>query len=105
LNKRGLFVVEFIGNGKSSRAVVRKGQLRFVERIGVAGHVFTILDEANNKIDNASLWMNGHSFNATDRGEIFGTNFSYFFFRLLKIILFIFADILVFLTLFFSSIY
>ena len=54
LSRPGLFVVEFIGGGISSRALIRKGRLRFLERIGAAGHVFTILDE-DSKIGRAHV--------------------------------------------------
>ena len=47
--------MEFIGNGKSIRAVIRKGSVKFVERMSVAGHVFTVLAEDNSKID--QVWV------------------------------------------------
>jgi hypothetical protein len=62
LKDRGVYVVEFIGNGKSSRALVRKGKLRYLERENAAGHVFTVLDEANKRVDGAKLWMAGHEY-------------------------------------------
>ena len=43
----GVFVIEFIAAGKSSRAVIRRGGFRFTERISVAGQVLTVLDEKN----------------------------------------------------------
>ena len=43
-NKTGLFIIEFIGNGKSSRAIIQKGELYLVERPTIAGHVCYILD-------------------------------------------------------------
>ncbi len=67
---RGVFVVEFIGNGKSSRAVIRKGTLRFLERISTAGHIFTMLDEKNRKVPDASLLLEGHTYTAGDDGTI-----------------------------------
>jgi hypothetical protein len=69
-SRRGLFVIEFIGNGVSSRCIIRKGKLSFVDRVGVAGHVFTILDEEGAKLKNVSLWLNGHEFNADKHGRI-----------------------------------
>lgn len=36
--KSGLFVIEFIGNGTSSRAVIRKGSLALVSRVTPVGH-------------------------------------------------------------------
>lgn len=43
--ERGLFIVEFIGNGISSRAIIKKGRLILLENITVAGHALRILDE------------------------------------------------------------
>lgn len=70
LNKRGVFVVEFIGNGKSSRALVRKGQFTFLEQSTPAGHVFIVLDENNRTLQNASIWLSGHEYKADKEGEI-----------------------------------
>jgi len=70
LSKRGVFVIEFIGNGKSSRALVRKGQLTYLERASAAGHVFTILDEQKAKMNDASIWLAGHEYKADKNGTI-----------------------------------
>eukprot|EP00899_Mesostigma_viride_P029406 jgi/Mesvir1/9650/Mv12142-RA.1 len=45
--RRGVFVVELIGNGVSCRAMVCKGGLRYLERTSAAGQVFTVLTEDN----------------------------------------------------------
>lgn len=70
LARPGVFVVEFIGGGISSRALIRQGRLRFVERVGAAGHVFTILDDAFKPLRDASLWMGGREYLADKEGEI-----------------------------------
>ena len=44
VNKIGLFIVEFMGNGVSARAVVKKGRLSLVHRSTVAGHLCYIID-------------------------------------------------------------
>lgn len=62
LSKPGVYIVELIGGGISSRALIRKGKLRFVERVGAAGHVFTVLDEARNVVTDASIWLGGHEY-------------------------------------------
>ena len=62
LKKRGVYVVELIGNGISSRALIRKGALRLLEKIGPAGHEFRILDENNRLREQASLWLNGKEY-------------------------------------------
>lgn len=70
LNARGVYVVELIGNGKSSRALIRKGKLRYLERPDAAGHTFVILDEANKRVENGRLWLAGHEYAADKDGTI-----------------------------------
>src|SRR6185295_11033960 len=70
LKNPGVYVVDFIGNGKSSRAVIRKGKVRAVERSTSAGHIFTVLDENNNKLKDATIWLAGHDYKANKDGEI-----------------------------------
>lgn len=41
----GLFIVEFVGNGRSARAVIKKGSLSLIFRSTVAGHMLYILDD------------------------------------------------------------
>jgi hypothetical protein len=43
--KTGLFIIEFVGNGCSARAVVKKGSLSLFHRSTVAGHMCYILDD------------------------------------------------------------
>ncbi|HEY3325008.1 MAG TPA: hypothetical protein VGP72_31430 [Planctomycetota bacterium] len=70
LKAAGVYVVEFIGNGMSSRALIHKGRLRFVEHTGTAGHVFTIMDETNKTAPDAHLWLDGHEYKAGVGGAI-----------------------------------
>ncbi|MGE0085880.1 MAG: hypothetical protein AB7S75_15845 [Desulfococcaceae bacterium] len=70
LNRPGVFVLEFIGGGKSSRAVIRKGKLHFVSQITAAGHAFRVLDEKNEFCPHASLWISGHEYKADEDGII-----------------------------------
>ena len=37
-NKVGLFIIEFVGNGKSARAVIKNGSLSLIHRSTVSGH-------------------------------------------------------------------
>ena len=55
----GMFVVEFIGNGKSSRAVIKKGTLNFVHHPTAAGHFCYILDQKRNICKGAKcgIWL------------------------------------------------
>lgn len=70
LSRPGIFVIEFIGGGISSRALIRKGRLRHVERLGSAGHVFTVLDEASRPLKDASIWLGGREYEADKDGVI-----------------------------------
>ena len=49
LDKPGVYVIDFIGNGKSSRALVRKGRLQHLVRTTPAGQAFTVVDEAGQR--------------------------------------------------------
>ena len=70
LEKPGIYVVDFIGNGRSSRALIRKGRLRYLVRTGPVGHVFTILNEKNEQIKDATLWLSGHEYLPREDGSI-----------------------------------
>src|SRR5581483_8029067 len=75
LDHRGVYVIDFIGNGKASRAVVRKGKLQFLVRTGAAGQVFTILNEQNKPVPDATLWLAGTLY-TPDEGHAIVTPFS-----------------------------
>lgn len=64
----GTYVVDLIGNGTSSRAVVHKGRLRHVMRVGAAGHVITILDEVGRPRPDARAWLGDREYLPDARG-------------------------------------
>ena len=66
LNKRGTYVIDFIGNGKSSRALIRKGQLRFLVKTTSVGHAFTVVDENDRIVQDASLLLGSQRYDAID---------------------------------------
>ncbi|MBX3462200.1 MAG: hypothetical protein KF830_03440 [Planctomycetes bacterium] len=70
LREPGTYVVELVGNGISSRAVVHKGGLRHVERTAAAGHLFRVYDEAGAPQPQASIWFGGRDYTANADGEI-----------------------------------
>ena len=77
LNRPGVFVIDFIGNGKSSRTLVRKGKLDFLVQATTAGHRFTVLGEEKQPVEDASIWINGTLYEAGEDGTIrvpFSTN-------------------------------
>lgn len=66
LNRRGTYVIDFIGNGQSSRALIRKGQLRHLVRTTPAGQAFTILDEDDQIVTDARVFLGGQQYDAVD---------------------------------------
>ncbi len=70
LKNPGVYVIEFIGNGMSSRALINKGQLRFVERTGTAGHIFNVFNDSNKPVPAAKIWLDGHEYRADKDGAI-----------------------------------
>lgn len=70
LKEPGIYVIDLIGNGKSSRAIVRKGKLRFVSRNTIAGQAFRVFDENQSALANATIWMEGREYRADDNGQI-----------------------------------
>jgi hypothetical protein len=70
-------VIDFIGNGKSSRALVRKGRLRPLVTTSTAGQLIHVVDDANRPVKNASVWLGGQEYQANANGVIivpFSTN-------------------------------
>lgn len=66
----GVYVVELIGNGTSSRAVVHKGRLQYTQRLSAAGHALRVLDERGNLLRDAHAWFGGRDYAADADGEI-----------------------------------
>jgi len=68
--KRGVWVVELIGNGRSSRALLRKGQLHYLTRSSSAGTALTVLDENYELIKSAHATFAGRRIDPAANGEI-----------------------------------
>ena len=66
----GTYVVELIGGGRASRALVRRGDLRAVTRPTASGLAVTIVDERGQACPKASLSMGGRAYAAGDDGVI-----------------------------------
>jgi hypothetical protein len=66
----GLYILEFIGNGKASRTVVRKGMLQATVRRGAAGSALRVFDEKGAWRKDAAVHYQGRRFTANERGEI-----------------------------------
>lgn len=57
--RRGAWVIEFIGGGRSSRALVRVGQWQVLQQTGPAGDLLLVLDEKNQPVPDAVAWLDG----------------------------------------------
>ena len=70
LDKRGVYIVDFIGGGKSSRALIRKGKLQLVGRVTPAGQRFNVVNESGSLATDASLSIGGRNYSADENGNI-----------------------------------
>jgi hypothetical protein len=69
LSKPGVYVIDFIGNGKSSRALIRKGRLRPISSMTVNGQSITVVDEASKPVPEAKVWLSGNEYKADKTGR------------------------------------
>jgi hypothetical protein len=70
LGSRGVYVIDFIGNGKASRALVRLGKLQYILDPNPAGQGLWVLNDANELIKDARVYIGGHEFKADENGYI-----------------------------------
>jgi hypothetical protein len=70
ITKPGVYVVDFIGNGKSSRVLVRKGRLHPLVAPHPLGLQVLVLNEQRQHVKDASLWFSGVTYKADDKGII-----------------------------------
>jgi hypothetical protein len=60
--RRGAWVIEFIGTGRSSRALLRVGQWQVIQQTGPAGDLLLVLDEKGEPVKDAVAWLDGRKF-------------------------------------------
>lgn len=70
IDHRGVFIVDFIGNGKSSRMLVRKGELKHLVETTPAGQVFRVFNENRKPLLDASVWIAGVQYDPDEKGRI-----------------------------------
>ena len=70
LQKPGVYVIDFIGNGKSSRAVIRKGTLHHIVKTTADGHLFTVFKEDGKRAKDVSIWMSGQNYESEPDGTV-----------------------------------
>ena len=71
----GLFIIEFLGNGKTSRVIIKKGSLTLIHRSTPAGHIAYIIDEDKKicKSERTGVWIEKKFYrcNLEKNGQIF----------------------------------
>ena len=70
LDKRGVYVIDFIAGGKSSRALIRKGRLQFIDQLTAAGHQLTVIDQDAQPVKDATIWLAGRRYRPNDDGQV-----------------------------------
>jgi hypothetical protein len=65
--KRGAWIIEFIGGGRSSRALIRTGQWHLLQQTGPAGDLILVLDEKNQPVKDAVAWFEGRKFSVDEK--------------------------------------
>ncbi len=70
LEQRGVYIVDFIAGGKSSRALIRKGRLQITGQSTAAGQLFAVIDEDRNVAEDANLWIGGSRYSPDENGRI-----------------------------------
>ncbi len=70
LEGRGVWVVDLLGGGQRSRALIQKGNLIALERLGDAGHVFEIVDETGRPQKSAHIELGGRKYEPDEHGRI-----------------------------------
>ena len=76
-NRAGVYVIDLIGGGKSSRALIRKGRLYPIVSTGTAGQVIRVVNEKNQPVNDATAWLGQVEYKAEKDGSIhlpFSTN-------------------------------
>lgn len=69
LTKPGVYVVDLIGNGKSSRALIRKGALRPLAKQVPSGHLVTVVDDQNRPVPGAMVYLGAQEYPADKNGR------------------------------------
>lgn len=69
-NQRGTYIIDFIGNGKQTRALINLGQLRYVEKLNEIGHEIYIFDEYNQACNDtkSGIYIDNQFYSANQNG-------------------------------------
>jgi hypothetical protein len=65
--QRGAWIIEFIGTGRSSRALLRVGQWQVIQQTGPSGDLLLVLDEKCEPVNDAVVWLDGRKFTRDEK--------------------------------------
>jgi hypothetical protein len=68
--RRGVWVIEFIGGSRSSRAIIRKGQLSAFATTGAGGSKLQLLDASLQPVRNGAVWLGDRRFAGDEDGHV-----------------------------------
>ena len=71
LKGRGAWVVDLLGGGQRSRALIQKGSFTSVQSLSDAGHVLQVFDERGQLVKTAHAEIKDQAFEADSQGRIF----------------------------------
>ena len=66
----GVYVVDFIADGKSSRALIRKGRLQLFSEVVPMGQLVTVVDQSGAKVMDAEVKIGAARYSAMENGKI-----------------------------------
>lgn len=62
ITEPGVYVVDLIGNGVNSRALLRIGHLNVFVNETIAGHSIRVVDQSGQLVSDASIWFGGDTY-------------------------------------------
>jgi len=70
--KQGVFIIDFIGNGLSARAVIYKGTINYIEDHTASGQVFTLIDEQKKILTGkkTGMWIGNRFHTVDEKGRV-----------------------------------
>ncbi len=78
-DKRGVFLLDFVGNGKRARCLIRKGQLRYIARQEFNDenkddnlqYVLTVLGHQNKAITKSRITLDNQQYDSDEKGNVY----------------------------------
>lgn len=66
----GVYVVDFLGNGKNARAVISRGRLSLIDETVSDGMQLTVFDHDRRTVEGAKIYIDGHEYTTDADGRV-----------------------------------